>query len=120
MFSNFLTWLLSVILAFNLGAGVASREATTEDNELKQKVQDHLDVIVDEAAGLVDDVLDDVRQNEKVQEAEAFVEDVKDIMRNTLDDIDAHFGTEDEEAETAEEAAEEAAEETAEETTKAE
>ncbi len=101
--SNFLAWLFSLIFAFNLGAGI--RRDAPADSELQQKVQDHMDVIVDEAAALVDDVADEVRKNEKVQEAEEFVGDVKEIINNTVDDIHEHFD------EKTDEAAEGAAEE---------
>ena len=84
-------WLFSVIFAFNLGAGVKSDKPA--DSELEQKIRDHMDVIVDETAAMVDDVTDELRKNEKVQKAEEFVGDVKEIIDNTKNDIDAHFGT---------------------------
>jgi hypothetical protein len=93
-------WLFSVIFAFNLGAGVNSDQPA--DSELEQKIRDHMDVIVDETAAMVDDVTDELRKNEKVKEAEDFVNDVQEIMDNTKKDIDAHFGTQ----ETTEEAVE--------------
>ena len=64
------------------------------DNELQQKVQDHMDVIVDESAAIVDDVMDEVRKDKHVQEAEEFHEDVKEIVNNTMDDIHEHFDEE--------------------------
>ena len=67
-----------------------------------------MDVIVDETAAMVDDVVEEVRKDQRVQNAEAFVEDVKEIVDNTRDDIEAHFGT----AESAEENAAEETEET--------
>ena len=96
-------WLFSVIFAFNLGAGVKSDKPA--DSELEQKIRDHMDVIVDETAAMVDDVTDELRKNEKVQKAEEFVGDVKEIIDNTKNDIDAHFGTT-ETTETTEEAVE--------------
>ncbi len=93
-------WLFSVIFAFNLGAGVNSDQPA--DSELEQKIRDHMDVIVDETAAMVDDVTDELRKNEKVKEAEDFVNDVQEIIDNTKEDIDAHFGTQ----ETTEEAVE--------------
>ena len=78
-------WLFSVIFAFNLGAGVNSDQPA--DSELEQKIRDHMDVL---------------RKNEKVKEAEDFVNDVQEIIDNTKKDIDAHFGTQ----ETTEEAVE--------------
>ena len=92
MFMKLISWLLSIIVAFSLGAGV--RTDREPNSELQQKVQDHMDVIVDEAAAIVDDVTEELRQNEHVQEAEAFAEDVKEIVNNTMDDIKDHFGTE--------------------------
>ena len=96
-------WLFSVIFAFNLGAGVKSDKPA--DSELEQKIRDHMDVIVDETAAMVDDVTDELRKNQKVQKAEEFVGDVKEIIDNTKNDIDAHFGTT-ETTETTEEAVE--------------
>ena len=92
MFMKLISWLLSIVVAFSLGAGV--RTDREPNSELQQKVQDHMDVIVDEAAAIVDDVTEELRQNEHVQEAEAFAEDVKEIVNNTMDDIKDHFGTE--------------------------
>ena len=92
MFMKLISWLLSIVVAFSLGAGV--RTDREPNSELQQKVQDHMDVIVDEAAAIVDDVTEELRQNEHVQEAEAFAEDVKEIVNNTMDDIKEHFGTE--------------------------
>ena len=101
---KFLAWLFSVIFAFNMGAGLSKE--SPEDSELKQKVRDHVDAIVDETAGLVDDVIEEVRSTEEVQKAEAFAEDVREIVNNTLDDIHEKFGSEEEE-ENAEETVEE-------------
>ena len=97
MFMKLVSWLLSLIFAFSLGAGVKTAETEETNSELQQKVQDHMDVIVDEAAAIVDDVTEQIRQNEHVQEAEAFAEDVKEIVNNTMDDIKNHFGTTEEE-----------------------
>ena len=96
MIMKLISWVLSLIIAFSLGAGVRSDNNTETNSELQQKVQDHMDVIVDEAAAIVDDVTAEIRQNEHVQEAEAFAEDVKEIVNNTMDDIKSHFGTEEE------------------------
>ncbi len=95
MIMKLISWVLSLIFAFSLGAGVRSDNNNETSSELQQKVQDHMDVIVDEAAAIVDDVTAEIRQNEHVQEAEAFAEDVKEIVNNTMDDIKSHFGTED-------------------------
>ena len=50
-------------------------------------------------AAIVDDVMEEVRQNECVQEAEQFADDVTEIAENTKADIDAHFGDKKEKAE---------------------
>ena len=64
---NFLSWLLSIILAFTLG--VQSGSQTTEtDDELRSRVQEHLDVIVDEGAAIVDEVTESLRKDEKTEE----------------------------------------------------
>ena len=97
--SQFFNWLMSLLLAFGLGLGVSSGSAS--DSELKQKVQDHVDVIVDESAAIVDDVVDEIRKDEHVQDAENFLDDVSEIIDNTKEDIHAHFDKEDEEAEDA-------------------
>ncbi|MBQ3704821.1 MAG: hypothetical protein II888_00030 [Clostridia bacterium] len=83
---KFIAWLLSLLFAFNLGAGtVGTREET--DDELKNKVQEHIDVIVDEGAAIVDDVTESIRNDERVKEAEEFVQDVKDVAEETLEDL---------------------------------
>ena len=89
MFSRFVGWLFSVVFAFSLGAGLTREPAS--DSELQQKVQDHMDVIVDESAAIVDDVMDEIRQDEHYQEAEQFASDVQEIIDNTRNDIQEHF-----------------------------
>ena len=118
---KFIGWLLSVVFAFSLGAGTADPDRVPE-TELERKVRDHMDVIVDESAAMVDDVVDELRQNEYVQDAEAFADDVNEIIDNTREDIKAHFDKDEEEAEEGEiteaeeiEEAEEAVEEAVEE-----
>ncbi|HCI74310.1 MAG TPA: hypothetical protein DHV42_07225 [Lachnospiraceae bacterium] len=97
-----LAWLLSMFLSF--GAGVSAGKDYQADTELEQKVQAHMDVIVDEAAGIVDDVSESARQRRETVESEfkesdeykkakKFVDDVQEIADNTAADIDAHFGT---------------------------
>ena len=100
---KFLAWICSVVFAFNLGAGVGSDKEP--ETELQKKVQEHMDVIVDESAAMVDDVMEELRKDERVQNAEKFVNDVQEIVDNTKADIDAHFGSDEKAAEeTAEEA----------------
>ncbi|MBQ6322050.1 MAG: hypothetical protein IJI24_04180 [Lachnospiraceae bacterium] len=101
-------WLLSVTLAFFIGVNV-NRDKPA-DSELQQKVQDHMDVIVDESAAIIDDVTDEIRSSDYVQDAEKFADDIKEIAQNTADDIEAHFGTKEEAVTEAEEAISEAEE----------
>ena len=117
----FLNWLLSILLAFGLGTGVGANYADDPANaELKEKVEAHMDVIVDEAASIVDDVAaaadqkwEDVKNSDEAQKVQQFKDDVDEIVSNTLNDIEEHFGPEDAEsiAEEAASAAEEAVEE---------
>ena len=102
-------WLLSIILAFSLGVGVRSDSGSATDEELKDRVQEHIDVIVDESAAIVDEVTEEMRKDERVQEAEQFVQNVKDVATETADEfqqlvehtqerIEEKFGTGDAEA----------------------
>jgi hypothetical protein len=97
-----LAWILSMFLSF--GAGVSTGRDYQSDTELEQKVQAHMDVIVDEAAGIVDDVSEaarsrretlesELKESGKYKKAEQFVNDVQEIADNTAADIEAHFGT---------------------------
>ena len=97
MFGGFLKQLFTFIFAFALGASVA-QDKPAVDSELEQKVQQHMDVIVDESAAIVDDVMDEARKNENVQKAEEFVSDVNEIVDNTRQDIRDHFGPEETES----------------------
>ena len=81
-----IAWLLSLFFAFTLGAETASQPRET-DEELRNKVQEHLDVIVDEGAAIVDDVTEEIRKDERVQEAEQFIQDVKDVAQDTAEDL---------------------------------
>ena len=68
MFSRFLGWFLSMTLAFFAGANIGSKAPA--DSELKEKVQGHMDVIVDESAAIVDDITEELRGREQeVEEA---------------------------------------------------
>ena len=102
---KFIAWLLSLFFAFSLGAGTNSQPGET-DEELRSKVQEHLDVIVDESAAIVDVVTEEIRKDERVQEAEKFVQDVQDVAQETVDElsqvventknrVEEKFGTED-------------------------
>ena len=106
--STFWAWLLSLLLSF--GAGAAVGRSYEPDTELEQKVQGHMDVIVDEAAGIVDDVSEaardrretlesELKDSETYKKAEEIVNDVQEIADNTAADIDAHFGTGESESE---------------------
>ena len=106
MFGKFVLWLCSVVFAFSLGAQSTNPKAT--DSELEKKVRDHIDVIVDEAAGIADDIATEIQKDERVQQATEFADDVKEIIRNTQEDIQDHFRPKTEEgAEDAEDTAEE-------------
>ena len=117
-----IAWLLSMILAFSLGAGMNDHTGTETDDELKNKVQQHIDVIVDESAAIVDDITEEIRKDDRVREAEQFVKDAEEIIQetadevqqvvdNTKDRIEEKFGDgKQEEAGTAEEPAETTAE----------
>ena len=100
--STFWAWLLSLLLSF--GAGAAGGMKYERDTELEQKVQGHMDVIVDEAAGIVDDVSEaardrretlesELKDSETYKKAEEIVNDVQEIADNADADMDAHFGT---------------------------
>ena len=91
MLGKFVLWLCSVVFAFSLGAHAAN--PSPSDSELKQKVRDHIDVIVDEAAGIADDVAEEIRNDERGQEAAEFADSVKEIVDNTRQDIEDHFGS---------------------------
>ncbi len=104
-----IVWLLSIILAFSLGVGVRNDSGSATDEELKDRVQEHIDVIVDESAAIVDEVTEELRKDERVQEAEQFVQDVRDVATETADEfqqlvehtqerIEERFGTGDAEA----------------------
>jgi cytochrome c556 len=118
-------WFLSMLLSF--GAGTKVGREYEPDTELEQKVQAHMDVIVDEAAGIVDDVTEAAKEkreaaesewkaSDEYKQAEQFVNDVEEIVDNTAADIDAHFGTDETEAETEPETEAETVPEAAEET----
>ena len=65
---KFLSWLLSLFIAFSIGAE-STRQPAESEEELRAKVQGHIDVIVDESAAMVDDVMEAARQDERVQKA---------------------------------------------------
>ena len=98
----FIAWILSLFLAFT--AGIVFPRSLDGNEELKQKVTDHLDIIVDEAAGIVDDVSaaaeekreslkEDIQKTDEYKEAKEFADNVQEIAQNTAADIDDHFGT---------------------------
>lgn len=95
MFGGVFGRILAFIFAFSMGVSFASEKPAT-DSELKQKVQQHMDVIADESAAIVDDVIDEARKDERVQKAEEFANDVNEIVDNTKQDIRDHFGPEEE------------------------
>ncbi|MBQ9210702.1 MAG: hypothetical protein IJ153_03295 [Clostridia bacterium] len=114
---KFLAWILSLIFAFNLGAGTTT-ESQKSDEELRNRVQEHIDTIVDEGAAIVDEITDEIRNDERVQEAEQFIQDVQDVAEETLKDlnkvyedakdrVEEKFGAEEVETEEAPETVEE-------------
>ena len=126
-------WFLSLLVVFGVGVNAGREYEPEEANpELKQKVTEHLDAIVDEMAGLADDLnteaekqMEEFRQSEFVRSVEDFFNNVKEIAENTAEDIRKRFGGDEAEekapavpeeapaeTETAPEAAEEAPAET--------
>ena len=84
---KFFAWLLSLLFAFNLGAQNGTVPTET-DEELRGRVQGHLDTIVDESAAIVDEIAGTVREDGRVQEAERFASDMKDIAEEAIQDLD--------------------------------
>ena len=108
-----LAWLLAMLIGY--GAGVSAGRDYEKDTELEQKVQAHLDVIVDEAACILDDVSEaargrrealesEIMDSEGYKKAEEFVNDVQEIADHTKADIEEHFGSDETETETESEA----------------
>ena len=103
-----LAWLLAMVLGFGAGASVGRN--AERDEELEKKVQAHVDVIVDESAGIVDDVAESARKRREEAESELkdsdcykkakeFVDDMDEIVENTKSDVEAHFGDDETETE---------------------
>ena len=80
-------WFLSLLVVFGVGVNAGREYEPEEANpELKQKVTEHLDAIVDEMAGLADDLnaeaekqMEEFRQSEFVHSVEDFFNNVKEI-----------------------------------------
>ena len=93
-------WFLSLLVVFGVGVNAGREYEPEEANpELKQKVTEHLDAIVDEMAGLADDLnaeaekqMEEFRQTEFVRSVEDFFNNVKEIAENTAEDIRKRFG----------------------------
>ena len=79
-------WLVSLLIAFSMGAERGGKIAETDD-ELRARVQGHMDVIVDESAAIVDEVAGEIRSDERVQQAEQFARDAQEIASDTLTDL---------------------------------
>ena len=79
-----LAWILCLLIA--LSSGSIKKEDT--DGELRSKVQEHLDSIVDEGAAILDDVIEAIREDERVQETKEFVQDMIDITGETVEKMD--------------------------------
>lgn len=83
-----LAWILSLLVAFGLGASRNTAPESETDAELRNRVQQHLDTIVDEGAAILDDVNQSIQKDPRVQEAEKFVGDAKEVAEETLQDLD--------------------------------
>lgn len=83
---KFLAWVLSLFFAFNLGAQT-EKNPSLSDSELQDRVQKHLDVIVDESAAIVDEVAGEIRNDPLVKDAEKFVQDVQEVAEETMDEL---------------------------------
>ncbi len=79
-----LAWILCLLIALTSGS---VKKADT-DGELRSKVQEHLDTIVDEGAAILDDVIETIREDERVQGTEEFVQDMIDITGETVEKMD--------------------------------
>ena len=79
-----LLWILCLLAALSSGGP----KKTETDEELRNRVQTHLDTIVDEGAAILDDVADSIRGDERVQETKEFVRDVIDITGETVEKLD--------------------------------
>ena len=100
---DLLAWLLAMALGFS--AGVSAGRDYEKDTELEQKVQAHMDVIVDEADAAKqrrETVESEFKESDCYKKAKEFVGDVKEISDDTKADIDAHFGSDETETETEE------------------
>ena len=84
---RFLAWVLGLLFAFG-AAGVKPAET---DEELRDKVRSHIDVIVDEGAAILDDVAESLREDERVQEAGRFLQDVIEVTGETAEDLEGVF-----------------------------
>ena len=86
-----LAWLLSLVMAFSAGANSADTSSKETDDELRARVQEHIDTIVDEGAAIVDEITDEIRENEHVKEAEQFARDVQEIAEDTAEELNQVF-----------------------------
>ena len=100
-------WFLSILVVFGIGVNTGRDLETEEVNpELKQKVTEHIDAIVDEMAGLADDLAaeadkkaEEFKQSDFAQSIEKFCNNVKEVVENTVADIEERFGKKEPEAE---------------------
>ena len=81
-------WFLSILVVFGIGVNTGRDLDQEEVNpELKQKVTEHIDAIVDEMAGLADDLAaeadkkaEEFKQSDFAQFIEKFCNNVKEVV----------------------------------------
>ena len=95
-------WFLSLLMVFGIGVS-AGREGEPEEfsPELKQKITAHMDVIVDEMAGMADDIseevskrIDEFRDSDFVKSLEEYIDNMQKILEDLKKDIEERFGLE--------------------------
>ena len=95
-------WFLSLLMVFGIGVS-AGREGEPEEisPELKQKITAHMDVIVDELAGMADDIseevskrVDEFRDSDFVKSLEEYVDNIQKILEDLKKDIEERFDIE--------------------------
>ena len=112
-FRNLFAWFLSILMALGLISGVNPDTVVATATDIQQKVTENVDAMVDEAAAFADSVnaaveekVNEVRESEAGQKVEQFATDVREIVDNTAQDIQDHFGPEATEAPVTEETTE--------------
>ena len=77
-------WILGILIALNVG-GAQPKET---DDELRSKIQSHIDVIVDESAAIIDDVAESIRSNERLQDADQKLADAAEVAQDTAAELE--------------------------------